>query len=81
MDQGQMDQRPLPGRRGLEESRADRHQGADTIGIQHHAPAYLECELVNGNGFASGAMLVILGTLLISQVTAGKALQRLGVIS
>lgn len=33
------------------------------------------------NGFASGAMLVILGTLVIAQVTAGKALQRLGVIS
>jgi hypothetical protein len=30
--------------------------------------------------FSSGAMLVILGTLVVCQVTAGKALQRLGVI-
>jgi hypothetical protein len=33
------------------------------------------------NGFAGGAMLVILGSLVIAQATAGKALQRLGVIT
>lgn len=33
------------------------------------------------SGFAGGAVLVLVGSLLIAQVTAGKALQRLGMIS
>lgn len=35
---------------------------------------------MNGSGFAGGLLLVLIGTLLIGQVTAGQALQRLGVI-
>lgn len=30
------------------------------------------------NGFAGGLALVLVGSLLVAQVTAGKALQRLG---
>lgn len=32
-------------------------------------------------GFAGGLVLVLVGSLLIAQVTAGQALQRLGVVS
>jgi hypothetical protein len=32
------------------------------------------------SGFSGGLVLVLVGALVISQVTAGKALQRLGVI-
>jgi hypothetical protein len=36
---------------------------------------------VNGSGFASGCLLVLLGTMIIAQVTGGQALQRLGWVS
>jgi hypothetical protein len=32
------------------------------------------------SGFAGGVVLVLVGTLVIGQVTAGHALQRLGLI-
>lgn len=32
------------------------------------------------NGFSGGLVLILVGSLVIAQVTAGKALQRLGVI-
>lgn len=32
------------------------------------------------SGFAGGLMLVLVGTLIIGQVTAGQALQRLGMV-
>lgn len=33
------------------------------------------------SGFAGGAVLILVGTLIIAQVTAGQALQRLGIVS
>lgn len=32
------------------------------------------------SGFAGGVLLILVGTLVISQVTAGQALQRLGLV-
>ena len=36
---------------------------------------------MDGSPFAGGLLLVLVGTLVIAQVTAGQALQRLGLIS
>jgi hypothetical protein len=33
---------------------------------------------MSGSGFASGALLILVGTMVIAQVTGGQALQRLG---
>lgn len=35
---------------------------------------------MNGSGFAGGVFLVLVGSLIVAQVTKGQALQRLGLV-